>query len=193
MLKPGSRTVAVAVALILVLLAGTAWPLNLDNVSILGTIFNWNKYRTKEQAAAVQASFNRDKRYIREGEKNIKVVFNPAVSRIGAVGFNIRPMRADQAIFFSLYSNGCGTLVKVRLWEGDGGFWESKTLSLNFAGWKEFLLEETSLEFYPNSNGKQAWTEIKHIQIILEGSPCTIYADELNFVPRPASSLDRQR
>lgn len=193
MLKSGSKCMAVAVALALLLFSGTAWPLSLENISIFGTIFNWNKYRSKEQAAAVQASFNRDKKFIREGDKNIKIVFNPEVNRIGIVGFSIKPMRADQALFFSLYSKGCRTLVKVRLWDGADDFWESKTLSLDFYGWKEFLLDEGNMEFYPNSKNKRDWTEIKYIQIVLEGGPCTTYADELKFVPRPASFVDSQR
>src|SRR3990172_7965386 len=101
-----------------------SYSLSFELIDILGTLFQWSKYRTKEQASAIDASFNKDKRYIRDGDKNIKIAFDSFKNYEGAVGFTIKPIKAEQAISFWIYGSSCNSRMRLRLFSDLENYWE---------------------------------------------------------------------
>src|SRR3989304_1639777 len=92
----GPVVILLVAALVLSLIPSPASSLSFELASFFGTLLNWSKYRTEEQASAVKATINKDKKFIRDGDRNIKIVFNPAAYKQGAVGFIIKTMQTNK-------------------------------------------------------------------------------------------------
>lgn len=180
----GPVAILLATALAVSIIPSPASSLSFELVSFFGTLLNWNKYRTKKQASTVKASINKDKKFIRDSDRNIKIVFNPSDYKQGALGFNIKPMRANQKLSFWILSPKCASTMRVRLFTSEKSFWESTVFKLNYKGWKNFRLGPDNTNYRGAKDGNHKWEKAGHVQLLLAGGGCVIYADELEFFPK---------
>ena len=179
----GPVAILIVAAFVLSLIPSSAGSLSFETVSFLGTVLSWNKYRTKKQASAIKASINKEKKFIRHGDRNIKIVFDPTAYKQGALGFNIKSMKADQKLSFWIFSPRCNITMQVRLFTSKDSFWESAVFKLDYKGWKKFLLSPGNTNYNGVKEKNRKWEKAGHVQLLLEGSGCVIYVDELKFLP----------
>jgi hypothetical protein len=143
-----------------------------------------DRFRSAEEARAVRTSWSEDARFGRGAGRSLRVEFDPAVHPTGALGLEVPPLRAGEGVALWVYAEACGARLWLRLYESDGDRWEHPAVQLDFTGWREFRLDQTTTRFVPKHRTRQDWHRIQQLQVALEGAPCRVYLGDLRFVPR---------
>jgi len=147
-----------------------------------------DRFRTPEEARAVRTAWIEDAQYRRGEARSLRVDFDPGAHSTGALGLEMPPLRADQGVTLWVHAEGCGARLRLRLWESDGDRWEFPPVALDFSGWREFRIDQTTTTFVPRHRTRRDWDRIQQLQVALEGGPCHIHLGGLHVVTvgRPA-------
>ncbi|HEY7675450.1 MAG TPA: hypothetical protein VIG69_00150 [Candidatus Methylomirabilis sp.] len=143
-----------------------------------------DRFRTSEEAGAVRTAWIDDARYRRGPARSLQLDFDPGVYPRGALGLEVPPLRASEGIALWAHAEACGARLSLRLWEADGDRWEHPPVPLDFTGWREFRLDQTTTTFVPKHRTRQDWHRIQQLLVVLEGAPCRLYLGDLRVVPR---------
>lgn len=141
-----------------------------------------DRFRTPEEARAVRTAWIEDAQYRRGEARSLRVDFDPGAHPTGALGLEMPPLRADQGVTLWVHAEGCGARLRLRLWESDGDRWEFPLVALDFSGWREFRLDQSTTTFIPKHRTRRDWDRIQQLQVALEQAPCRIHLGEFRVV-----------
>ncbi len=143
-----------------------------------------DRFRSPEEARAVHAAWSEDPRFRRGAGRSLHVEFDPAVHPTGALGLELPPLRAGEGVALWVYGEACGGRLWLRLYESDGDHWEHPVVPLDFTGWREFRLDQSTTRFMPKHRTRQDWHRVQQLQVAFEGAPCRIHLGDLRRIQR---------